>query len=423
MIITANIIIYLGYSFTKQQQISIHVSKYIKVLHRSKETIFEKNGRGHKFRPPPPHEFGFPPPPRRDHFKEDFLSPKEFAKKFLTKKSLNKELSQYDLKVSEVPYEEIIFAGDLLASDKEWELYMYKGFRYFHFQTRFEEFLIKDNILQTQKSQYIIVLSVLLNIVFFIFYIFLLQKVKPIINLKKNIQEFSKGNLEIDTSCMGYDEISEVSNEFNNAIAQIRNLTNSRNLFLRNIMHELKTPITKGLLVSNMMEDGKFKQSLKKAFFRLEYLLNEFARIEEFTSQNIKLHKEEFRVVDIVDQALDILLSDIDSIDLEVVDNIIARVDFELFSLTVKNLLDNAIKYGEGKPKVILKNKTIYIKNKGKKLSLDIEQYNKPFNRKYENSNDGLGLGLYIINSILKVHELKLEYSYKENINTFFIKL
>lgn len=425
MIITANIIIYLGYSFTKQQQTSIYVSKYISALHRAKDIILKENGRFDEFMPPP-HRESFrspPPPPPHDNHGKHFLSPEMFAEKFFTKKVLDKELIKYDLEVSSISQDEISIKGELVSIDKEWKLYKYKGFRYFYFTSRFEEFFIKDNIRQTQKSQYIIILSVLLNSVFFVFYIFLINKVRPLTKLKENILHFSQGNLDIDTSCVGHDEISEVSNEFNNAITQIRNLTNSRNLFLRNIMHELKTPITKGLLISSMLEDSKFKVSLKKAFFRLEYLLREFARIEEFTSRNIKIQKEEFRIVDIIDHSLDILLSDIDSIELEVVDNIVAVVDFELFALTIKNLLDNAMKYGKGKPKIILKENVIYIQNEGEKLSLKIEEYDKPFNRKYENSNDGLGLGLYIVNNILKAHDLQLKYEFSDNINTFSIKL
>lgn len=421
MIFMANVIIYLGYSFTKQQQTSIYTAKYLKALHRTRGEIFKKNGKINNG-PPPPREFEFHPP-RSFGNNHRPLSPEMFFKKFFTVEALNEELKYFDLEVSKISYTEISINGDLIQEDKDWELYKYKGFRYFYFNPRFEIFLIKDNIQQTAKSQYIIILSILLNLVFLVFYIFLISKLKPLTKLKENILDFAKGNLDIDTSCTGYDEISEVSNEFNNAIIEIRNLTNSRNLFLRNIMHELKTPITKGLLISNMMEDSKFKDSLKKAFFRLEYLLREFARIEEFTSRNIKIHKEEFRIIDIIDHSLDILLSDIDAIEIEVVDNIVADVDFELFALTIKNLLDNAMKYGEDKPLVLLKNNTIYIQSRGKQLSQDIQQYNKPFSRKYENSKDGLGLGLYIVNSILNAHKLQLEYSFENSINTFSIKL
>jgi len=239
--------------------------------------------------------------------------------------------------------------------------------------------------LTSEITQFILYLVLLLNILFIVFYIYLFKKIIPLEKLKST--------------------------------------TNSRNLFLRNIMHELRTPITKGLLVSNMMEDSKFKDSLKKSFFRLEYLLKEFARIEELTSKNFKIQKDEFRIIDIIDHSLDILICDLDCIDLEVIDNSIVKVDFELFSLAIKNLLDNAIKYGEDKPKVIIKENTIYIKSIGKKLSKPVNEYTKPFNRDYENSNRGLGLGLYIINYILQAHNLTLEHNFIGKENIFSIKL
>ena len=47
-------------------------------------------------------------------------------------------------------------------------------------------------------------------------------------------------NFSISTKIAGKDEISQVANEFDNAIKQLIQLRESRNLFLRNIMHELK---------------------------------------------------------------------------------------------------------------------------------------------------------------------------------------
>ena len=199
-----------------------------------------------------------------------------------------------------------------------------------------------------------------------------------------------------------------------------KTITTARELLLRNIMHEIKTPITKGLLVSNMMEDSKFKDSLKRAFFRLEYLIKEFTRLDKSTHAYMNLEKKEFRVIDIIDHALDILLCDVNDIDLEVKENITVQVDYELFSLVIKNLIDNGMKYSDEKPKIILKDNSIFILNKGDKLSKPLESYNKPFNRNYENSSS-LGLGIYIINNILKAHNLVLKYEYKDSINIFYI--
>jgi len=419
MIIMTHLIIFMGYNIAKQEQIDIHVSKYMKTLHKitkkmmvhgkpiMERFVFNDRGVGKNLQHP-----------------DNSLRPRiiPLVDLLMKNKVLDKELKVYDLEISTLKYDILKKEATLLGYENDWELYKYKNIKYFYLKDPFTSVLIKDNMQTTENTQYIIYLTILLNIVFISFYLFLIKKLKPLQKLKNDIVLFSKGDLDIDTSCEGKDEISEVSNEFDKAIKEIKVLTNSRNLFLRNIMHELKTPITKGLLISNMMEKSKFKDSLKKAFFRLEYLLSEFARIEEFTSKNIKIHKDEFRIIDVIDHSLDILLCDIDDIELEVVDNILVKVDFELFALALKNLFDNAIKYGKDKPKVLIKNKTVYIQNEGTKLSQPISEYNKPFNKEYENSNSGLGLGLYIVNHILSAHNLTIEYEYKDNQNTFIIR-
>ncbi len=405
MIVTVHIIIFLGYGVARKEQIDMTVQKYKKTLHYIHETLFK---------PPLPPNAEFAPP----------LPPKEASplKELSNSVHLAKELSKYDMKISTISDNELKRVSSLIGQGEDWKLYDYKGYNYFYIWDRFGTLTIRDNIKNINKTLYITLLAILLNIVFISFYIFLIKKLKPLSTLKKNIVKFSQGDLNINTSCDGKDEICEVSNEFNNAITQIKYLMDSRDLFLRNILHELKTPITKGFLITDVMEDSRYKDGLKRAFSRLDYLLKEFARLEKFTAQNRELKKGEFRLVDIIDHALDILLCDTNCIDLEVVDNILVKVDFELFSLAIKNLLDNAIKYGKGKPKVILKNSAIYICNTGNKLSKRVEQYNKPFNKKYENSKSGLGLGLYLVNNILNAHGFKLRYKFENNKNIFFIK-
>lgn len=409
LIVITHIIIYLGYNLTKQQQIDLYVTKYLKSFHQMRKNF---------------HPQDMPPPPQEDfHHKKDFhpIPPPPQKPKIINQKKFNELLKQYDLEIAKVSYHELQNNGTLIANDREWEFYEYKGYKYFYLNDRFQDIIIKDTITIIDTTKYIIALTILLNICFITFYIFLINKLKPLKTLKNNISKFANGDLEINTLCNGKDEISEVSNEFNNAIEKIRTLTKSRNLFLRNIMHELKTPITKGLLISNLLEKNKFQESLKKAFFRLEYLLNEFAKIEQFTSSNIKLTRNTFSLEDIIDNSLDILFINKEEITIELQENLLVEVDFELFTIVIKNLLDNAMKYGNTKPKLLVQNKSLSIISEGEKLPYPIEEYQKPFNRKYENSSAGLGLGLYIIHSILKAHHLTLEYKFIENNNIFTI--
>ena len=422
MILTAHTIIFIGYNITKQQQVDLLVVRYMKTLHRVTKNIMEKN---HPYPSVFDDKSRFVPPKQNQgpfNDKNRFTPPPKppGIPPFINKNELNSELNRYDLEISTVSYDKIKNEGHRIGYEDEWELYEYNGFKYFYIDEKFREILIKDNIVNTDKTKYIVILTILLNIVFISFYIFLIKKLEPLQKLKKDIVQFSQGNLNIDTSSDGKDEISELSNEFNNAIKEIRQLTESRNLFLRNIMHELKTPITKGSLVSDMMADGKHKDSLKRAFARLQYLLHEFAKIEQLTSKNIKLKKDNYRVIDMIDQAIDILMLERDQIEFNFKENLIVNVDFQLFSLAIKNLIDNGMKYGKSKVIIDIDKNYLAIRTDGDKLPKDLDEYIKPFNRESQTSQS-LGLGLYIVQNILNVHNLELKYKYENNQNIFYI--
>ena len=185
------------------------------------------------------------------------------------------------------------------------------------------------------------------------FYFFIIKKLKPLALLKDNMIRLSKGDFKISTKIEGKDEIAQVANEFDKALKQLRELRDSRNLFLRNIMHELKTPITKGKLITDMYDDCERKFILIRVFQRLEYLLGEFTKIEEFTSGKMVLTKKSIYVIESIEQAFDILLLDMNDIDIENNFDLKLNIDFELFSIALKNLIDNSIKYNtNGNPKV-----------------------------------------------------------------------
>lgn len=398
LILTTHSIIYVGYTITEKERINLLFNRYMETLHK----VRIKNQKKHKLEE-----------------KKDFHPTAFFSK--LSKKKFNSYFKEYHLLSPDISYSSLKKKGKLVASDFNWKLYEYKGFSYFYRNDRFDYIFIKDNLKVTNKTVYFVFLTILLNITFLLFYLFLLRKLSPLKSLKINIQKFSKGDLDIDTSCMGKDEISEVSNEFNNAIKEIKQLTESRNLFLRNIMHELKTPITKGKIIGSLMQEEEHKVMLRTVFERLEYLLHEFAKIEQLTSNNIELNKDTYRVIDIIDQATDILMISNDNLIVNNNYKLVINVDFYLFSLVIKNLLDNGLKYGNSKVIIDIDKNYLAIRNEGKPLNHDLIESIKPFNKKYETSAQGLGLGLYIVKTILKLHQLTLKYKHIDNQNIFYI--
>jgi len=252
-------------------------------------------------------------------------------------------------------------------------------------------------------------------------YLWIMKSFKPLAELKNKIKTFSKGDLNIECKSDKEDEIAEVANEFDHAVTMIRELIQSRQLFLRAIMHELKTPIAKGRLIAEMLHDEKNKTRMHSIFERLNLLIDEFAKIEKITSKNFDLVLKPYKMSDILEASIDMLMIDNPKrlIHTKIEKDYLIQVDFELFTLVVKNLLDNAIKYSTNKQiTVIISSEGLEIMNSGEKLTEPLENYFEPFHT----SKKGLGLGLYIVKSILDIHQMKLDYLYTNGENWFRIQ-
>lgn len=197
----------------------------------------------------------------------------------------------------------------------------------------------------------------------------------------------------------------------------------SRQLFLRTVMHELKTPIAKGRIVTELIEDEKQKSRLITIFEKLNALIDDFAKVEEIVSNNYTLRKQTYTMEFILQRSIELLLLEKrENIVLENISTKKIEVDLELFSLVIKNLIDNALKYSHD-TKVIIKEEfdgLLFISS-GKALQKPLKEYFKPFHADTQNKNHGMGLGLYIVDAILQLHTMHLEYEYKNEQNIFRI--
>ncbi len=293
---------------------------------------------------------------------------------------------------------------------------------YLYITTKKYSLLLKDKNYNSNRD--LIYSSIFLSILILIImaYILTIKKLLPLKKLKIEIDKFARGDLDVNVKLDNEDEIADVANAFDNAVKQIKRLNSSRILFLRNIMHELKTPITKGRITAEMLPDNKNKDRLISVFEKLQNLIEEFITIEKISSGYIKLEENSFRFIDIIDEAIDLAMIDKDQIELIRAKEITLRVDFNLFSIAIKNMIDNAIKYSQDKKvQIIANDKAIIFKNKGEKLKKDLSEYMEPFTSD-GNQKDSFGLGLYLVDNILRAHKLQLLYSYKEGWNIFVFK-
>jgi two-component system OmpR family sensor kinase len=249
-----------------------------------------------------------------------------------------------------------------------------------------------------------------------------MSKLSPLKKLNKQILEFAKGNMEIKITYRSNDEIGQIAQSFDNAIYHIKRLLESKNLFMRNMMHELKTPITKGRIVVEMIEDGNNKKTLIRAFERMNQLIGELAYIERLTTQSFQPQLKKVNINDILERSLTLLLVTKEKVTIKT-DNNLITTDAKLLSLALKNLIDNAIKYSENSHATIISNnKSIKVLSKGKSLENPLEYYLEPFTQE-EKRQSGFGLGLYIVNNIIQRLDYTLHYYYKDSSNVFEIQI
>lgn len=292
---------------------------------------------------------------------------------------------------------------------------------YILLETHNETTLYKDNSRKSYEDFYIITLIgiVLLTFVFFI----VLKSLMPLKILKGQIKQFAEGNFNIQYKKHTKDEIGELYSEFHRVSNKIKSLNESRSLLLRSIMHELKTPITKGRIVAEMVQDTAQQQQLCSAFMRLNNLINEFAKIEQINSKSYHINKQEFLIYDLIHHTEEMLLIyESSPITLET-ENALIKADFDLFAIALKNLLDNAIKYStDGKVRVYTKNDKLYTSSRGEPLAYPLEDYFKPYFKNENNPrSQGFGLGMYIIKNTLDNQGFDLSYKHENGNNIFII--
>ena len=349
-----------------------------------------------------------------------FYFDKDFHKNLL---DMNYELfeSKEEIKNILSNNKKMIFARSN-KHNETFKIFEIDGKIYLFFEKFDTQILIKDLDSQNlTNSFYTIFVFVSLLIVITILYINTLKKLLPLKELKDKVINFGDEKFDFELSnSSSKDEVTLLANEFKKSAQKLKNIKESRNIFIRNIMHELKTPITKGKFLLQLEKSDENIEKLKMVFNRLESLINEFATIEELISQNRVLEKKSYFLEDLLDNAKDILMID-DNCVKNSYENIKLNVNFKLFSIAIKNLIDNAIKYSNDKKvEVLTQNEDILFVNSGKKLEGDFEKYLEPFYSK--SSNESFGLGLYIVFNILKANGYNLLYKYEDSKNIFTIK-
>ena len=286
-----------------------------------------------------------------------------------------------------------------------------------------DSFVFKTPNEQNLNDKTILNILVFLDIfILLLIFLYILKLLNPLKTITNEIENFAKGNLSTRIDINSKDEIGILANSFNTMASSLENSIKTREELLRDIGHELRTPIAKGKFAIEKIDDFSQKELLKKIFLDLETLTNELIELEKLNITKLNITNFDAETL-IIESLGKLYLDDESKIEVNMIENFKISDDLYYLSIAIKNLIDNALKYATSYPITIEVNKNrISILNKGEKLSKELEYYLKPFTQELS-QRDGFGLGLSIVKKILDRHNFRITYEYKDHSNIFRIGL
>jgi two-component system OmpR family sensor kinase len=286
-----------------------------------------------------------------------------------------------------------------------------------------EEYILRTPDEQNLSEKNILNALVFLDVfVLLIIFLYILNLLKPLKEITKELTNFANGKFSSRININSKDEIGILANSFNIMASSLENSIKTREELLRDIGHELRTPIAKGKFAIEKIDDFSQKELLKKIFCDLETLTNELIELEklDLTKLNLSTFSAETLIIESLGK---LYLEDESKVEINIIEDFKINADLHYLSTALKNLIDNALKYAASYPILIEANKNeISISNKGKELSKELEYYLKPFTQELS-QRDGFGLGLSIVKKVIDKHNFQLNYVYQNESNIFKIYL
>lgn len=243
------------------------------------------------------------------------------------------------------------------------------------------------------------------------------------------------------------DEIGALTESFNAMAESLEKSEEQRREFIANVSHELKTPMTTiagfadGILDGTIPRENqdKYLQTISSETKRLSRLVRRMLELAKFQdADREELLRREFDACEMLSRTL---LSFEDKINARKLDaevhipeeSVIVRGDEDAIQQVTYNLLDNAIKFSEPGSTLGLSlwkqgdKACISVKNSGetidaKELKVIFDRFHKT-DRSRSQDRDGVGLGLYIVKSILNNHGEDIYVTSKDGVTEFVFTL
>jgi len=251
---------------------------------------------------------------------------------------------------------------------------------------------------------------------------------KPIEALNQGILRMTKGDFSSRVNIRGNNEFAQVGQAFNMMSERLENLDRSRNQFVSNASHELKTPLStikiliETLIYQDPMDEGmvrEFLGNINSEIDRLNGIISDLLSLVGMDSGEMRLKKEKLRVDELVRECVRKLAPLARERGLEMSESVRDTVEFlgdkSKITQVVYNLIDNAIKYtprgGKVRVEMMRAGKRVFIRISDTGIGIPHEDQKHIFDRFYRvdkarsRETGGTGLGLSIVKQIVMLHD------------------
>ncbi len=274
-----------------------------------------------------------------------------------------------------------------------------------------------------------------------------MRQVKPIREMAQATRLYAEGDFDVRMRDYGRnDEVGELAASFNNMAESLQQTERQRREFIANISHELKTPMTTIAGYTDGILDGTIPPENERRY--LQIISNESRRLSRMVRRMLDVSQLQAidplrggnhfdicesmrRVLISMEQKINDRHLDVDADIPE--EPILVLGDNDMITQVIYNLLENATKFAregtalylgitaiDGKARVTVRNLGDTIP--ADELPLLFERFHKSDKSRSEDK-DGVGLGLYIVKTILEQHKEKINVTSEDGVTTFTFSL
>ncbi|MCF0130464.1 MAG: ATP-binding protein [Pseudobutyrivibrio sp.] len=289
----------------------------------------------------------------------------------------------------------------------------------------------EDYIVQNQdtiNTYFFVAAAVIYLITLFTAIFFSIRFTRPIKNATLAVDNIIREHDTLLPEDKSYNELEELEDKFNQALRKLHDIDNSRQEFVSNVSHELKTPLTSMKVLADSLNSGmdvplemyqEFMTDIGNEIDRETQIINDLLALVRMDKSGAALNISAMNMNELIELILKRLKPIADKADVKVIFEsfrpVICEVDDVKITLAISNLVENAIKYNNpgGWVHITLNSdhRYCYIKVEDNGLGIPEESVEHVFERFYRADKShsreigGTGLGLAITKSAITMHK------------------